>query len=222
MSLLAMSLLVAWVYKRLWMYFFLAFCISFLVRWQLALFVVVIGYALSPFNPIRRNRALFLCGLLVAISVAYLFVGDSFNSVNDNAQRGAALDEGSGIYTIFNSAQQKGFYFLVFIPKALHAMYGLIFRIGNVSDFSDVYNNVVITLHCLISFLFFILIIVSKRFRLADDLIFLAVVYCSIFVLTPIYSPRYFYPVFIVSCLVLSTSVQCRTTQGSTTHAIKP
>ncbi|WLH02861.1 hypothetical protein PSH84_12995 [Pseudomonas beijingensis] len=203
-SLLTMSLLVAWLFRRSAGYLILAFISSFLVRWQLSLFILVVFSAFSSINPLRHQRVFFLALLLSGISIVYFFIGDQFVGVNSNADRGAAIDEGSGAYVFLNDAQRNGLYFLVFIPKALHAMYGLVFRVGNVFDFNDVYNNVVVTLHCLVAFLFFLIIFFRRRLRLSDDLIFIAVIYCSIFVLTPIYSPRYFYPVFFLSCLVLA------------------
>ncbi|MDU9020999.1 hypothetical protein [Pseudomonas corrugata] len=203
-SLLTISSLVAWLFRRHAGCLILALVSAFFVRWQLALFIVVVFLTFSSVNPMRHQRALLLALLLLGISVVYFFIGDHFVGVNSNADRGAAIDEGSGTYVFLNDAQRNGFYFLIFIPKALHAMYGLVFRIGNVFDFNDVYNNVVVTLHCLVAFVFFLIIFFRRRLRLNDDLIFIAVIYCSIFALTPIYAPRYFYPVFFLSCMVLA------------------
>lgn len=203
-SLLTVSLLVAWLLRRGGTYLILAFVTSFFVRWQLALFVFVAFTAFSSLNPLRHKRLLFVVVLLLGISVAYLFVGDQFVGVNSNADRGAAIDDGSGAYVLLNEAQRNGLYFLVFIPKALHAMYGLIFRVGNIFDFNDIYNNLIVTIHCVVAFCLFLIIFFRRRLSLRDDLVFLALIYCAIFVLTPIYSPRYFYPVFYLSCMVLA------------------
>ncbi|WP_145131464.1 MULTISPECIES: hypothetical protein [unclassified Pseudomonas] len=203
-SLLTISSLVAWLFRRHIGYLVLALVSSFFVRWQLSLFIIVVFLTFSSINPLHHQRALLLGLLLLSISVAYFFIGDQFVGVNSNADRGAAVDEGSGAYVFLNAAQRDGFYFLVFIPKALHAMYGLVFRIGNVFDLNDVYNNLIVTLHCLVAFVLFLIVFFRRRLKLSDDLVFIAIIYCSIFALTPIYSPRYFYPVFVLSCIVLA------------------
>lgn len=203
-SILCFSLLVAWRLKGGVIYVATALVLSFLVRWQLALFIAVVWYSFSVFNPLRRKRLLFVILLLLAISLAFMFVGERFENVNAVAEQGAQEGGGSGVYSLFNMLQAAGLYFLVFIPKSLQAMYGLVFKVENVFSPSNVYNDIFVTLHCVVAFFVFSAVVFRRRLKLSDDFVFIAVVYCLIFVLSPIYAPRYFYPVYFLLCLVIS------------------
>lgn len=203
-SMLAMAFLIAWVRKKGLGYLLLCLLCSFFVRWQFTLFVIMVFLSFSPLNFLRYRRYWYVGVLLVALSIVYWLMLGFFSGVNNIAEIGGAESNGSGLYTQFIVLQNQGLYFLVFIPKALHAMYGLIFKANQLFSPTNIYNDVVVMLHCVAAFLVFILALFRGKLRMKDDLVFIAVIYCAVFVLSPIYAPRYFYPVFFLLCLVLS------------------
>jgi hypothetical protein len=38
----------------------------------------------------------------------------------------------------------------------------------------------------------------ARRVRLSNDLVYLSLLYVAVFAITPIYTPRYFYPVYVL------------------------
>jgi hypothetical protein len=209
LSILCVSLVVAWSVRGHFAYLLFALLCSVLVRWQLSLFVVAVCLSLSGLNPLRRNRAIYIFLVLVFVSCVYPMVSGYFERVNEIADDGSLSGGGSGLYSLFNSLQQSGGYFLVFIPKALQAMYGMVFKVGDVfnPDAGMFYNRVIVMLHCVVAFLLFLYTVAKRRLRMSDDFVFIAMIYCVIFVLSPIYAPRYFYPVYFLLCLVNARAV---------------
>lgn len=209
LSILCIALVAAWSVRRHFVYLLCAFLCSILVRWQLSLFVIAVFISLSSLNPLRRNRNIYIFLVLVFVSCIYPMVSGYFERVNEIAGDGSLSGGGSGLYSLFNNLQQTGGYFLIFIPKALQAMYGMVFKVGDIfnPDAGLFYNRVVVTLHCVVAFLLFVYTLLKRRLRMSDDFVFIAVVYCVIFVLSPIYAPRYFYPVYFLLCLVNARAV---------------
>lgn len=210
------ALLVRWLFSGALIWVIFAFFCAFLVRWQMALFVLFAFLSFSRINLFRRKRALYLSIVLLAISFLYYQIGHIFENVNAVAQAGAESNDGSGLFSLFNRLQAQGFYFLIFIPKALHAMFGLVSNVGSIINPSSIYNDLVITINAVTSFLLFLTLILVGRFQIKSDLVFLLVLYCVVFTLSPIYSPRYFYPVFIFTSIALAnrqkkTIVRCAT-----------
>jgi hypothetical protein len=203
-SMLAMAFMVAWVRRKKIGYVVLCLFCSLFVRWQFTIFVLLVFISFSPLNFLRYRRGWYIVILLLSLSVVYRLMLGVFAGVTDIAEIGGLQNEGTGLYTQFIRLQNQGLYFLIFVPKALHAMYGLIFKADHLLSPADFYNDVVVTLHCIAAFLVFCLVALKGRLRLNDNLVFIAVIYCAVFVLSPIYAPRYFYPVFFLLCLVLA------------------
>jgi len=204
-SLLVCALVIKWIYSRWFGYVFFAFFISFMVRWQLSIFVLFLVFSMSNLNFIKKLRFLYILISLIFISIVYYKLGHLFENVNAVAQAGALTNQGSGIYSLFNRLQAQGFYFLVFVPKTLHAIFGLISNIFSIFNPTNIYNDVIITINAVVSFSVFCFLFLRNRFRLRNDLVFASILYCMIFSLSPIYSPRYFYPVFIFLAIILAS-----------------
>ncbi len=204
LSIFCFSLLVGWVFGRGAWCLIAALIVSFFVRWQLSVFIFLVVASITPVNPLRNKRFVYVSLILVAVSLVYFLVRDSFSYINVVAEQGALSDSGSGVYSALIALQDKGLYFLAFIPKSLHAMFGYIFKIRDLFAPANIYNDVFVALHCWVFFIMFGFALVVGRVKLRDDLVFIAIIYCVVFVLTPIFSPRYFYPVFFLLCLVLS------------------
>lgn len=204
LSILCLALIVVWTVRRGFIYLLCALLCSIMVRWQLSLFVLAVFISFSALNPLKRRRLLYVCLVLLVISFVYPLVSGFFERVNEIADDGSLSGGGSGLYSLFNDIQQRGGYFLVFIPKALQAMYGMVFKLDDIfnPDAGPFYNRIVVALHCVAAFALFLVTVLRRRLRVSDDLVFISIIYCLIFVLSPIYAPRYFYPVYFLLCLV--------------------
>jgi hypothetical protein len=183
----------------------LAVCATILVRWQLtAFFLVLIGASLQ--FGIMRRRALIVFALLGVSSVVYLMLSDVFADVIAVVERSVFedFDQGSGLFTVLNGYQQRGAYFLVFPFKAAHLLFALGLRFDHIINPTSIYNDDFVGLHCTVSLVTFALLAKRRLLRLDSDLIFAATLFLVVFCLSPIYAPRYLYPVFVAGILVLS------------------
>lgn len=184
----------------------LSFVLSVLVRWQ---FVVALGAAYfirSRFNPLREHRWASLLLLVAAISIAYPLQLSTFEHINRVAELGEASNTGvSGIYSRLIWIQNVPLgYLVVVVPKALHLYMGLVFRWALLFDWSEFYNNVVIVSQTIANALVLAAVVLRRRFRINNDLILLALVFGAVFALSPIYNPRYLFPVYVLFAVVLS------------------
>ena len=185
-----------------------ALFISFLVRWQMTLFIISLLVLLSPINIFRNRKILTLSLFLVAVSLLYYFNIDKFEAINNVVEMSEKLGtdtEGSGIFTkLINIQNSIPFgYVIVVLPKFIYLYIGLLARYYNFFDFQNIYINVIEFLQCLIN-LVIIVWIFKRRISLDNIFLFSAVVYSIIFALSNIYSPRYFFLVYILLTLSLS------------------
>lgn len=178
---------------------------SFLVRWQMTLFMLTFMAVASPLNPWRRRRLLSVFLLTAAISVVYVHNLRTFQRLDQVALLGAQqATEGSGLYRIFQTAQNHYGYVLVFIPKTLHQMVGPISRVDRVTEVENFFNNDVIFSHCVATVILLLVALWRRRIRLDLDPIYIAVVYAAVFGLSPIFSPRYFLPIYVLVAIAIS------------------
>ena len=182
----------------------LALAASLLVRWQLTAFFVVLLCASLPWRMLR-NRALIILALLGVCSVAYLFFSQVFAAVIAVVERSVLLDfdQGSGLFTVLNALQQRGAYFLVFPLKAAHLLFALGLRLDHILHPTNIYNDVFVGLHCTVTLGTFAVVVRRGLLTLRSDLMFAAVIFLVVFCLSPIYAPRYLYPVFVTWVLLL-------------------
>lgn len=204
-SVLVIALMLVYHKKQKYIYIFLAFLLAFLVRWQMALFVLVYTVMTSKFNPIKDKFFLNVFVFLALVSILYPLNLSSFEDIDSVASE--ARDnkvEGSGLFSILISIQNYPFgYLIVFIPKALFLLGGILFRFYKVFDFSDIYNNLFIFIQSLLSIILLVQI-VRKKISIHNHFIYMGVLYCIIFCLSPIYAPRYLFPCYIFMALALS------------------
>jgi hypothetical protein len=90
--------------------------------------------------------------------------------------------------------------------KALHLLFGLGLRFDRLFAPVDIYNDVWQLLHSTATLAVFLLLCLSRRVSLRNDLIYISVIYIVVFSISPIYSPRYFYPVYVLWAAVLLSS----------------
>jgi hypothetical protein len=171
--------------------------VSVLVRWQLAAFLAVALAIFSRWNPLREQRLFTLLGLLVAISVLYVQLAAVLEPVRLNFEMSAADYEGSGAYQWLIDRQDSGLYWLVFPLKAAHLLFATGLRFDRLLSPNEIYNDVWQLLHSTMTLVMFIALWRARRLSLANDLVYLSLIYLVVFAITPIYTPRYFYPVYV-------------------------
>lgn len=183
----------------------LALAVAFLSRWQFALFGVVLLFASGSFVLVR-SRLLRVGGLLAASSVAYLAMKDFFSPVIAVVERALELEthKGSGSFAMLLAVQDLGLYLLIFPLKAAHLLFAMGLRFDRLFNPGNVYNDFFIVMHCFATLVVCVLVVRARRFTLRHDFVFSSIIFLAVFCLSPIYSPRYLYPVFVAWVLVLA------------------
>lgn len=187
-------------------YALLSLAIAVLVRWQLVAVLIVAYTVLSPVNPFRRRRVLTLLLLVLGLSIVYPMQLETLANVNRVAQLGEINNSGvTGIYSQLIWIQNRPLgYLAVVLPKTLHLWGGLAFRWQKLLDWSEFYNNVVVVSQVISNVVMLALVLLRRRFRLGNDLVFLACVFAAIFALSPIYQPRYLFPIYVLFAIVVA------------------
>jgi len=175
----------------------LAALVSMLVRWQLTAFLVVLLMLVGRWNPLRERRVVTLLGLLIALSFVYVQLAAVLEPVRLNFEMSAAEYEGSGAYQWLVERQDSGLYWLVFPLKAAHLLFATGLRFDRLLSPNEIYNDVWQLLHSTMTLVLFIALARARRVTIANDLVYLSLTYLAVFALTPIYTPRYFYPVYV-------------------------
>lgn len=181
-----------------------------LVRWQLTAFFLVLLGASTPFGRQGRHRVLVLLLLLLSSSVAYLMLSNVFADVIAVVERSVweDFDQGSGLFTVLNSYQQRGAYFLVFPLKAAHLLFALGLRFDRILTPTNIYNDLFVGIHCTVTLLMFAILSGRRLLTLRSDLVYASMIFLIVFCLSPIYAPRYLYPVFVAWAIVLCGAPQ--------------
>jgi hypothetical protein len=198
-SLPAIAFFAAFVAHRRVRHLVLALVLALLVRWQLVLFMLVFLGLSSPLNPLRRYRLVSLVLLTLGISVMYVRNLAAFEAIDRIASLAAQENStGSGLFSRFITVQNHYGYFLVFIPKTLHQMVGLLLRSRAPDQEFIFFNDVVMVAQSAVTAGLLVHAAILRRYRLSDDLFYIAVTFAAIFALSPIYAPRYFLPVYVL------------------------
>jgi hypothetical protein len=176
----------------------LAVATSVLVRWQLTLAVLAAIVLVGPFNPLRHRRLLTVVALLLALSALYVALAPVLEPIRLNFELAAEEYEGSGLFERLVQWQEAGAYWLAFVPKAAHLLWGMGLRLDRLVAPVSIYNDVWQLLHSLSLLVLFLALGRAGKARLANDLVYLSVLYIAVFAITPIYTPRYFYPVYVL------------------------
>lgn len=173
--------------------------LSFLVRWQLCLVSLIFALATSPINPWRNRRLSTLITLILGVSIFYPLNLSSFSYVDNVATLvGEKSTEGSGLFTALIGIQNQLFgYILVFVPKAFFLFVGLIYRINKIFDMTDLYNNFFVLSQSLFNTVL-IYWTIRKKAGLRNNFVYFGVIYLVVFCISPIFAPRYLFPVSIL------------------------
>jgi hypothetical protein len=181
----------------------LSILISFLVRWQMTLFIVCLTILMANRNPLKNYKFILALLFLFLISIIYFLNINSFEQFNLIAELGQeSSEEGSGLFNMLLNIQNSSIfgYFIVFIPKFLFLFVGTLARYYKLLDTSDFYNNVIVFLQSAAN-CFLLIDLIRSKIKLDNIFLFSAIIYCIIFALSPIFSPRYFFPAYILFSL---------------------
>lgn len=191
----------------IWLLF--ALVLALFVRWQIVFFVFLIVVMNGRLNFLRQRRWLALLALTAAISVAYpimLSIGfDTIEQVSIEGTEEENTSGASGTYGMMQAIQRSGGYILVVVPKILQLLLGLLARFGMGSIEDDFWNNFVIMGQCLHNFVLLSLAVAYKRLKISEDAFYLMCCFAIMFALTPIFAPRYFYPLAVWLALLLAS-----------------
>lgn len=83
-------------------------------------------------------------------------------------------------------------------------LFGLIGRCYLLFDWSDFWNNFVQTIYSFTFLILFIYLFYKNKISMNNDIIYISVIFSILFALSPIYSIRYFYPLYILLAVVVS------------------
>jgi hypothetical protein len=189
----------------------LAFCLllAFFVRWQMVIFILLVSAVTSKINPLQKKRGWILIILIGLVSIAYpILVSEILESI-EQVSIHRTYDEDdpqvSGAYPKMQEIQRSYGYFLVVIPKTIQLLFGFLGRFSIESIESDFWNNFVIMGQCLHTLILFCIAPAYRKIDLSEDCLFLICIFAVMFAATPIFAPRYFYPVAIWLALWLAS-----------------
>ncbi len=189
--------------RRSLLFVLLAIAVSVLFRWQLLLFyVLLLGMLHSP--RLVRNRTVLIVLLLLAISAIYVIALDWLEPVLSVSEASISdFEGGSGLFEKTLDYQKQGLYFLIFPVRAIHLLFGMGLRFDNMLAPTDIYNDVFVGVHCLVSLILLVVAVRQRRLSLRADLIFASMVFLALFCISPIFAPRYLYPVYVVLAMTV-------------------
>ena len=192
--------------RKSFIFLLLSIISAIFVRWQMLLFIIALTFLFNKINPFKEMAKLSLILLLVFVSILYYFNLDQFENFNAIAQLGQeTATEGTGLYNYFINIQNSSpvGYVFAFIPKFLFLFIGLIARYSKFLDKAEFYNYTIVFIQSLLN-LFTLFKLYRNKIYFNNIFLFSAIVYCIIFSLSPIYSPRYLFTAYILMAISLS------------------
>ncbi len=206
LTLFTILLLIIYVKNRNFLLFILTVLVAYFSRWQLSLFIIITFICLT-IDKFYKKRLLVFILLISSISLAFPASAFFFNKVFAYAAKGEVV--GSGIFQNMTQIQHNyyGGYLIVFIPKLLQLLFGLLSRASLVTDLSAFWNNVVQFFNSVSFLILSLYLIYKKKINMQYILFYIAIIFSTIFILTPIYSIRYFYGMYIILCVLAAQPV---------------
>ena len=193
--------LLIFLQRRTVIWFIFAIITGIFVRWQIVVFALLVLFIASDLISFNVKRSVALVILVAAISIAYpMFAMEAFATIEQISVEGALDERGSqasGLYSMMQEFQRSYGYFLVVIPKTLQLLIGLLSRFSLAEIELDFWNNFVIMFQSLHNFVLLGLVVFYKKFDLSNNCLFLICIFAIVFGLTPVFAPRYLYPISI-------------------------
>jgi hypothetical protein len=209
-SFLVIAFYSVYLAKKGYLWLTLALLAAFFVRWQYVFIILLFELVRSPLNPFAHKRLHFLLLFVFLISLVYPSFDAQLGGVTTEMVDEQQASTSFGLLEVANNIQKSYAYFMVVIPKILSNWFGNLPRVANLFfnidqfDVSDIYNTFVITGHQAAMTIVFMLIVIKRRFALSNDLIFFSLIYSIVYSLGMFIQYRYYFPVYIAFCIVLS------------------
>jgi hypothetical protein len=204
---LTITLMLKYRFSNKNFYFVLAIFASLLVRWQMSLFVIVNFFILSDIKFFRSHlRKTILMFLIVYSALAY-FNFDKFERINLHVLEGSVASK-SGILNMLNSIQSQYFfgYIIVFIPKLFFLLFGNVIKNDHLFELKDFYSTTIIPIQSFLNLILFSYIFIFQKYlnKNLHYIIYSAIIYGIIFTISPIFSIRYLFPIYVYLIIILS------------------
>jgi hypothetical protein len=208
-AMLSMSMFL--VYLKNKKYSFLIACLfsAFLARWEMVFIIIVLLISFSKYNYFRNKRSIMIATYLVSISVIFpLFLDNIF--ANSYVRTMEAINAyeggGTGLYALWLKIQENYCYFLAFIPKTIHALIGatLSLNIYNIINKVGLYHSLISVSQSFVYLFLLIQIIMKKKINIANDIFYVAIIFCIFINLSFVVALRYLFPLHLLFALLLS------------------
>lgn len=187
------------------------FPLTYMVRWQFTGFYIIYLLLFSKINFLKKYRFVFFIILLLGITGILFITRDTLLERIFTRYDNDTWDEGNGTFAIVQSIQDNYGYIVAFIPKVLLLLGGMISRYALVFDFSDAYNNFILFFQTIWNLVILYLAYKKKCLDFHNDYFYIAIVYCAIYAITPIFSTRYFYPGMLFLCYAIASAPKPQT-----------
>lgn len=209
LTIFSLSMFLAYIKKRKLMYVVICLISAVLARWQFIFIMILLLMSFSKYNYFKNNRYVIILLSLAVISLLYpILTQNIFEHYNAVALDGAIEWEGkgSGLFPFWINMQNNFLYFIIFIPKTLHLLVGTIsqFSITKIINRIDFYNSFVVVSQSLVFMFLLVQMTLKKKININNDVFYIALIMCIFISMTPIFAPRYLFPLHLLFALTLS------------------
>lgn len=212
-------LLAIYLNRRTTLVFIGVLFFGFIVRWQLAIFSVLVWFLTSRLNPIADKRKTTLFWFVSVVSICYPFISSElFNAIEAISVEGAQDELGSnasGAYATMQEIQRSFGYIFVFIPKTFQLLVGPITRFDINLIQLDFWNNFIMMLQYAHNIILIAFVAMKKKFNIKNNYLFLMVIYSMFFALSPVFNMRYMFPIIFWAALWISSDDLKETLQSN-------
>jgi hypothetical protein len=197
------------VRKKKWM-FFLCLLFAVVTRWQMVFIILFFHFFRIITNSLKLSRGLSLGFFILLISITYPTLFAGFTNVIDGRTAERQQETAGALINFFNLIQHYYLYFVSVWPKMFFNLFGNFFRVFSLitnpskADLLDVYNNVFLLGHQIITFALTVWMIVRKKVNFNNDLVYFCCVYLIAFSIGPMIQYRYIFPLYILFALIIA------------------
>jgi hypothetical protein len=208
----SIMMLNCFIKSRRYPYLIFAALFSLFARVQLFFVLVLFIFLTSKFYFFNKRRLVTLIAFLLIMSGLYPFISQYLlgEDINFALDLYFTRNTGSGVANILYELQNKGLYFVVFIPKLFLNFFGNIPKIQDCfvvpldeNGKIDVYASWANTGHQILWTVMLVIAVAKKKFKfdLANDFTYYVCLNIIFFIITPFIQPRYIFPVYATFAL---------------------
>ena len=204
-TLLVLAFMIKFEHTKKVNYFILALLSSIIVRWQMSLFVILNILFMSDNRYIKNYFKTISLSFLMIYSIVFFYLIDKFEGINSHVEIGSVINVKSGIFNTLNDFQKQFIfgYFIVFIPKFIFSMIGNAVKLDNLFEIREFYGRTIIPIQSIFNLCLLTLVIYGKKYH-NTYIVRSAIIYGIIFSVSPIFSIRYLFPVYIYLVILYS------------------